>query len=191
MQPVKIALLTLAGFFLLYVLYDQSASTNENYENPRIQQTLNNGNNGLYAPVNSGADTMGPTAPIPYNDNVLPYPQQSNLYQQQSDYIPPSQTSMTTQCNQPDVLKPEDLIPRPDPHSIWNLSNPPVNGSLSDRNFLESAQHFGIDTISGSKRNANQGLRSDPYIPHAEVGPWNQATIGPDTNRRQFDIGTN
>lgn len=188
MSSLNIFLVCLVTIFGIYIIYE---NVNENYENPRVQTTgqINNlQNNNATAQVVSNADLMGPTDPIPYNENVLPYPQQSNLYEQQTEFTPPN-----TGCTQPDVLKPADLLPKPDPHSTWNLSNPPVNGSLSDKNFLDSAYFFGIDTISGSNRNGNQGLRSDPYIQPADPKtiPWGMGTISADTNRRHFEIGSN
>jgi hypothetical protein len=48
---------------------------------------------------------------------------------------------------------------------------------------------MGIDTIGNSLRNANLQLRSEPANPQANVGPWNNTTIAPDTMRVPLEIG--
>jgi len=85
-------------------------------------------------------------------------------------------------------LVPQDLLPV-DNNSIWAQVNPPGQGDLADKNFLEAGYHIGINTIGQSLRNANYQLRSDPPNPQAKVSPWMQTTIEPDTNRRRFEIG--
>ena len=85
-------------------------------------------------------------------------------------------------------LAPEDLLPK-DMNSKWAQANPAGQGNLSDRNFVESGFHVGINTVGQSLRNANYQLRSDIPNPQVKVGPWNQATIEPDVNRRPFEIG--
>ena len=165
---------------VVVALFVKGSTSRENYANPRITDIQQSAPVGVSL-VQSG--DMGP-APIPYNENVLPYPQQSNPYQIQSEFVPP------LPCETKDILKPADLLPKQDPNSPWNLSNPPVNGSLEGRNYLESTALYGIDTVGSSLRNGNQQLRSDPYISPREVGPWNQSTIAPDTSHRYFEIGS-
>ena len=47
-----------------------------------------------------------------------------------------------------------------------------------------------IDTQGNSLRNANLQLRSDPIVQQIpNITPWGNTTIGPDTNRKQFEIG--
>ena len=82
-----------------------------------------------------------------------------------------------------------DLLP-----SGESWGNTPSLGSVSEglktKNFLEAAHHFGVNTQSGSLRNANTQLRSDPYIPKIEnLSPWMNSTIDADTNRRPLEIG--
>ena len=131
---------------------------------------------------------------VKQNTNVLPYPQVSNNYApQQANLHGQFQIKTGTQpsldCFPKDTVTPQELMPREDPYNTWQLSNPPVNGHLADRNFLESGHHFGIDTVSNSLKNPNLQLRSDPVIPQVPVGPWQQSTYSPDTNRRQFEVG--
>ena len=208
LTPLNISLLALAGLFILYVVLEQNNNSEnyENNENPRVQTINKNNqmtqdsqmtqNNQIHQQgenqTQSLANELGPLNPIPYNESVLPYPQQSNLYEQQSEFVPPTNPNS---CNQPDVLNAQDLLPKPDPNASWNwdLSNPQVNGSLNDRNFLSNAQAYGINTTSGSLKNGNQSLRTDPYIQPAtkEQVPFGLSTYAPDLNRRTFEIGGN
>jgi hypothetical protein len=105
---------------------------------------------------------------VKQNNNVLPYPQISNNYAPQANLNGQFQIKTGTQpsldCFPKDTVTPQELMPREDPYNTWQLSNPPVNGHMADRNFLESGHHFGIDTVSNSLRNGNKQLRSDPII---------------------------
>jgi hypothetical protein len=115
---------------------------------------------------------------------ALPRPQQSNNSAPLGGFEPELSALPA------DQLKPEELLPRDDNYSAWTASNPAVQGSLADKNYLPSGHHFGINTVGQSLRNANRGLRTDPPIPMREVGPWNQTTIEADTNRRILEIGS-
>lgn len=131
---------------------------------------------------------------VKQNSNVLPYPQISNNYSpQQANIAGQFQVKTGAQpsldCFPKDTVTPQELMPREDPYNTWSQVNPSPNGHLADRNFLESGHHFGIDTQSNSLRNGNMQLRSDPVIPQVPVGPWQQSTYSPDTNRRQFEVG--
>ena len=108
-----------------------------------------------------------------YNDNVEPRPAI------QEYACPPN----------PDAIQPEDLLPQKNPNDVWEFSAPSNPGSLEDKNFLESAHHYGINTVGSSLRNANRQIRSDPPIPRKAVSIWHQSTIEPDTNRRPLEIG--
>ena len=131
---------------------------------------------------------------VKQNENVLPYPQISNNYgPQQANVAGQFDVKLGTQpsldCYPKDTVTPQDLMPKEDPYNTWSKVNPTVGGHLSDRNFLESGALFGIDTQSSSLKNPNLQLRSDPVIAQVAVGPWSQSTYGPDTNRRQFEVG--
>lgn len=131
---------------------------------------------------------------VKQNTNVLPYPQVSNNYGGMNGNVAgqfPTKTGNqpTLDCFPKDTVTPQQLMPKEDALNTWSQVNPTTNGHLADRNFLESAQSFGINTVSGSLRNANLQLRSDPIIAQVNIGPFMQTTIAPDTNRRQFDIG--
>ena len=73
-------------------------------------------------------------------------------------------------------------------NSMWNQVNPSGEGTLKDRNFLQSGYHIGINTVGQTLRNANLQLRSEPPCPQVKVSPWMTSTIEPDVSRRPFEI---
>jgi len=85
-------------------------------------------------------------------------------------------------------LTADELLPQ-DNSSLWAQVNPSGEGSLKDRNFLQSGYHIGINTVGQTLRNANLQLRSEPPCPQVKVSPWLQATIEPDLGRKPFEIG--
>ena len=86
-----------------------------------------------------------------------------------------------------DTLNPDELLPSNN-NSMWNQVNPSGEGSLKDRNFLQSGYHIGINTVGQTLRNANLQLRSEPPCPQVKVSPWMTSTIEPDVSRRPFEI---
>lgn len=87
-----------------------------------------------------------------------------------------------------DQLTAEELLPQ-DNSSLWAQVNPAGEGSLKDRNFLQSGYHIGINTVGQTLRNANLQLRSEPPCPQVRVSPWMQSTIESDVSRKPFEIG--
>ena len=87
-----------------------------------------------------------------------------------------------------DQLSADELLPQ-DNSSLWAQVNPAGEGSLKDRNFLQSGYHIGINTVGQTLRNANLQLRSEPPCPQVKVSPWIQSTIEPDVSRKPFEIG--
>lgn len=85
-------------------------------------------------------------------------------------------------------LNADDLLPKDD-STLWAQVNPSGEGSLKDRNFLQSGYHIGINTVGQTLRNANMQLRSDPPNPQVKVSPWLQTTIEPDLGRKPLEIG--
>ncbi len=83
---------------------------------------------------------------------------------------------------------PSSLLPN-DSNSQWAALNPNGNGALKSVNLLQAGALVGINTIGSSLRNPNLQLRSDPPNPQGSVGPWNNSTIQPDTNRKPLEIG--
>lgn len=85
-----------------------------------------------------------------------------------------------------DIL-PLDLLPKSDvPMADGELS---PTSDLSARNYLVSSNNFGIDTVGSSNKLANLQIRSDPYIPNKEIGPWNNSSVTSNQFQRSFDIG--
>jgi len=90
-------------------------------------------------------------------------------------------------CNQ-QVVNPSDLLPK-DSNSEWSNINP-ASADLANLNLLSAGQLIGINTVGSSLRNPNMQERSEPVIPKANIGPWNNSTIDADTLRRPLEIGT-
>lgn len=87
-----------------------------------------------------------------------------------------------------DQLTADELLPQ-DNSSLWAQVNPAGEGSLKDRNFLQSGYHIGINTVGQTLRNANLQIRSEPPCPQVRVSPFLQSTIEPDVSRKPFEIG--
>jgi hypothetical protein len=67
--------------------------------------------------------------------------------------------------------------------SDCNFTNP-----LANQVFLSSQNGIaGTNTVSGSNRNQNLQIRSEPPNPILGVGPWNLSTIYPDLTRRPLE----
>src|SRR3989338_1504859 len=108
-----------------------------------------------------------------HNTNVLPAPQMSNNFSPQGNFMPATMHNFANlDCFPKDQLVAKDLLPREDAYNVWSQSNPPVQGHLSNKNFIESGHHFGLNTVGQSLKNPNLQLRSDPLIPMRTVGPW-------------------
>jgi len=129
-----------------------------------------------------------------------PSPLQSQGAQMQEQMQPsqmqaqPAQMQMQApaqaQAQALNTVNPSELLPV-DQNSEWAALNP---NSLSQGNvlmpdLLQAGYHIGLDTIGQTLRNANYQLRSDPYIPKSEVGPWNQSTIEADLARVPLELG--
>ena len=192
-------ILLIAGVGLvLYYLYRQytSGQTIKNSGSVSVNPTV---------PVTSSVSSSNPTVKkmihpqvdesaatpsrheIDYNQNVVPFPQMSNNFAPQNNYNQDHLQGLA--CFPKDELRAEDLIPREDVHNAWTETNPQGPGVLSDKNFLESGHHFWINTVGQSLKNPNLQIRSDPAIPQVAVGPWQQSTTEPDTNRLPLEIG--
>jgi hypothetical protein len=123
-----------------------------------------------------------------YNYQVLPYPQIATS--PQDSYF--NQGGICQQsdpgCYSGSTLQAPDLLPTDIGDNAWQETSPTSQGHITDQNFLESGHHYGINTVGNSLKNPNTQLRSDPPIPKINVGPWNNSTVDPDSNRKQFDI---
>lgn len=90
--------------------------------------------------------------------------------------------------SQQNIVDPSDLLPT-DKNSQWSSLNPVNQGNPITPDLLQAGYHIGLDTIGQSLKNPNLQLRSDPYIPKAAVGPWNQSTYEPDLMRVPLEVG--
>lgn len=90
-------------------------------------------------------------------------------------------------CYPRDQLTPGELLPK-DQNSVWAQQNPMGTGSLKGKNFLSAGALIGVNTVGQSLRNANYQLRSEPPNPQMPVSVFNNSTIEPDTNRRDFEV---
>lgn len=146
---------------------------------------------------NSQVQTIAPSCDytmLKNNTNILSNAQPSNNYAPQLDVNQQAATTFNRDpvkldCFPKDQLTAADLLPREDGFNTWQEVNPQAQGALTDQNFLAAGHNYGINTVGQSLKNANLQLRSDPVIPQVAVGPWQQSTYGPDTNRRFFEIG--
>jgi hypothetical protein len=87
-----------------------------------------------------------------------------------------------------DVVVGKDLLPHDGNNAFASLNA--VNGSNPiTPDLLQAGYHIGLDTIGQTMKNPNLQLRSDPYIPKAAVGPWNQSTYEPDLMRVPLEVG--
>ena len=86
------------------------------------------------------------------------------------------------------IANPSDLLPT-DTNSQWSSLNPMDHSSPELPDMLQAGYHIGLDSIGQTHKNANLQLRSDPIIPKANVGPWNNSTYEPDMLRQPLEIG--
>ena len=128
----------------------------------------------------AGDETLIPSQEIV--DTIMPQP--STDYDHNASPVPSGWN------NSGKDITPLDLLPSSTDANVFDAQFPSTAGDLSSKNFLTAGYSIGINTVSSSLRNANTGLRSDPYIPTKTIGPWNQSTIVPDLNRKPMDIGT-
>ena len=85
---------------------------------------------------------------------------------------------------------PSDLLPSPASGSNgWDVLDTVGTSAGANPDLLEAGHHSGIDTVGQSLRNANLQVRSDPQIPLADTGPWNQSTIEATNVQVPFNLG--
>lgn len=83
----------------------------------------------------------------------------------------------------------DDLLPQtPEGVDDFNRQFPLADATLDSQNFLTAGFNVGINTTGSSNRNANMSIRPDPVIPEVSSGPWNQATITRDMDRKPLDL---
>jgi hypothetical protein len=88
-------------------------------------------------------------------------------------------------------ITPSDLLPVQADVQNFEKQFPAGEGEAKDKNYLIAGYNIGINTVGSSLKNANQQLRSDPYIPRQSV-LWNDSSIMSSdlTNRKVLEIGS-
>jgi hypothetical protein len=140
--------------------------------------TNKNKNRSTYIPT-------GPLSPSEYAADAAP---PSPYVEGQKGASANGLQTNTYNMKQPASVDPAGLLPN-DANSQWAALNPAGGGSLQNVNLLQAGSMIGINTQGTYLKNANLQLRSEPTIPKAAVGPWNNSTIEADTMSRSFEIG--
>lgn len=164
-------------------------ATNENFNRATTEESdsndintvnykMNNNLTGTTDPIMNKVTTL-PKGPIVGQDNV-------EHFSQNQDQVLTDQRNASSFPKE--QLTADELLPQ-DNSSLWAQVNPSGEGSLKDRNFLQSGYHIGINTVGQTLRNANLQLRSEPPCPQVKVSPWGQSTIESDVSRKPFEIG--
>ena len=112
---------------------------------------------------------------------------------QNEDYRAVDYTSnqLPSDCFPKDRLTSQDLLPKDAANSTWSQVATNGQGDIGTQNFLTAGYHVGISTISGSLRNANLSIRSEPPNPIIpNLTPFMNSTIVGDTMRKPFEIGS-
>ena len=200
LKTILIILIVAAIAYIIYYLYTKNTSNTFNSVNSEVVEinNLNRRNNSeeKYTEENisevnfrMNGGLQGNSNPIMNKVNMLPpgrivgendiehFSQNQNFSDERNSSSFPKEQ-----------LSAEELLPQ-DNSSLWAQVNPSGEGSLKDRNFLQSGYHIGINTVGQTLRNANLQLRSEPPCPQVKVSPWLQATIEPDLGRKPFEIG--
>jgi hypothetical protein len=116
---------------------------------------------------------------VPSSPSTVPVPPIIN---------PSSSSAGMSSYNMQSSTNPNDLLPQ-DQNSQWAALNPVSQGNIAAPDLLQAGYHIGLDTIGQTLKNANLQERSDPIIPKAAIGPWNQSTIEPDLGRVPLEVG--
>jgi hypothetical protein len=107
---------------------------------------------------------------------------------------PKVEATMAPSTPTPEVkgeITPSDLLPVQADVQNFEKQFPAGEGEAKDKNYLIAGYNIGINTVGSSLKNANQQLRSDPYIPRQSV-LWNDSSIMSSdlTNRKVLEIGS-
>tara|TARA_Y100000768_G_C23970885_1_gene680456 strand:+ start:419 stop:913 length:495 start_codon:yes stop_codon:yes gene_type:complete len=98
---------------------------------------------------------------------------------QEGEQYSPVQSNNVDNVSVPvDTVLPNELLPK----SGTDTSLQGAGGDLQNVNLLKSGHHIGIDTVGGSRGNANLQLRADPPIQMQDTGPWMKSTHEQDTS---------
>jgi hypothetical protein len=197
LKTLIIILVVVGISYLVYYLYTQNNATDKKvaYREVEVTKESNQGNNqklsvgGMKVTSESYGKTSGLQNPIMKKENFLDTGNITGENNMEHFSQDPNYGEVRNETSFPkEQLTAEELLPQ-DNSSLWAQVNPSGEGSLKDRNFLQSGYHIGINTVGQTLRNANLQLRSEPPCPQVKVSPWLQATIEPDVSRKPFEIG--
>lgn len=177
-NSVASILLILVVLYILYMLYK--------YLNSRGgsgMETMNSEQNPAYGGSRNGGgskNNAGVRAAEPLGQNEV---------FSSAKGIQTTMQGIPSSCgNKANITNPSELLPK-DTNAGWAQLNPSGQGMLSNINLLKAGYNIGIDTISGSLRNANLQIRSEPPNPQQNVSIWNNSTITPNFQNVPLEIG--
>jgi hypothetical protein len=198
LKTIVIILVVVGISYLVYYLYTQNNHSkkidgNTRHETHEMQHPPLNNNklsvNGMNVTKENYGNPSGLNDPIMQKQNYLPKGPITGEENMEHFSQNPNYGEVRNETSFPkEQLTADELLPQ-DNSSLWAQVNPSGEGSLKDRNFLQSGYHIGINTVGQTLRNANLQLRSEPPCPQVKVSPWLQATIEPDVSRKPFEIG--
>lgn len=119
----------------------------------------------------SGKNALKP-ASVSNNDDLEDYDANGNFASVQNvsgDSVP----------NNVPSIDPAELLPK-DENSEWSELNANAPNNIAT-NML-------TPMVSQSNPIPNLQVRTDPHIPQSHVGPWNNTTVTPQQNHRNFEI---
>lgn len=117
-----------------------------------------------------------------------PVEQFNDMHMHKEGFENPTASQAATGAMPGSVTTAADLLPA-NGDNMHAQVNPNGQGDILGSSLLTAGYHTGINTVGTSLRNANRQLRSEPANPQVKVSPWNQTTIDPDMNKRNFEIG--
>ena len=180
LTPTRIFVIMVA-ILLVYILTNYSNDKQWNTMDSYTGNGIGNNYNGIPSMLNEPSMAWGPSSsyvqqqPPPLSSSPTP----SSLSKSSGNYSSNS-----------NITNPSDLLPK-DGNSDWTRLNPASNNNgIVAPDLLSAGSLIGLDTVGQTLRNANLQLRSDPVIPVAPVGPWNQSTIEPDLIRAPFEVNS-
>ena len=149
------------------------------------------------------ANTSAATGTDPAYDPIVPMPSTKAMPQPPTENVQPAEEvgnvdyrpvdfevkQVPSDCFPKDRLTAEDLLPS-DASSKWAQVNPSGQGDVKNVNFLTAGFHVGINTTSGSMRNANLQLRSEPPNPKGSWPIMNSSYTPSDLLRRPLEIAS-
>ena len=175
-MPIGSVAVVLVGYLIMNYMDEQSV-----VEQEQVSEGFDNQEEAAEAEALAAAAEAEVLAAEALGQNAGP----KELDQQESTNF----SEIPSECYPKDVLTSAELLPN-DANSKWAQVAPSGQGSLQDKNFLTAGYHVGINTVGQTLRNANRQLRSEPPNPQQQVSPWGQTTIEPDSNRKQFEVGS-